>query len=122
MYTDVAKATVTLLGKGGQGVLVSSNLIITAAHCIDYRCEGAMVLGYPFIEKIKTGEKELMVTPLAVEPVSDLAVLGAPDYEVFPEKAEDFEEFCEHTKPVPLCSDFVPFREFKIHIYTHKGT
>jgi len=122
MYTDVEKATVTLLRKGGQGVLVSSDLIITAAHCIDVRYEGAMVLDEIFIEKIKTGKKELVVTPLAVEPVSDLAVLGAPDYEVFPKEEEDFEEFCEHTKPVPLCSDFVPFREFKIHIYTHKRT
>ncbi len=118
----VEKATVTLLRKVGQGVLVSSELIITAAHCINCSCSGAMVLEEPFIEKIKTGKKELVVTPLAVEPVSDLAVLGAPDYEVFPEEEEDFEEFCEHTKPVPLCSDFVPFRKFKIHIYTHKGT
>ena len=37
---DVANATVTLLGKGRQGVLVSSNLIITAAHCINFSCEG----------------------------------------------------------------------------------
>ncbi len=118
----VEKATVTLLGKGGQGVLVRGDLIITAAHCIDYRCEGAMVLGYPFIETIKTGEKELMVAPLAVEPVSDVAVLGSLDNQECNKEAGDFEEFCEHTKPVPLCSDFEPFRKFKVNIYTHKGT
>ena len=122
MYTDVAKATVTLLGKGGQGILVSDGLIITAAHCIDFRYEGAMALGHYFIEEIKTGEKELKVAPLAVEPVSDLAVLGSLDGQVFPDEAEDFEKFCEHTKPVPLCSDFELFRKFKVHIYTHKGT
>lgn len=123
IYTDVAKATVTLLRKGGQGVLVNGNLIITAAHCIDFRCEGAMVLGYYFIEEIKTDERELKVAPLAVEPVSDLAVLGSLDDQEFAKEAEDFEKFCEHTKPVPLCrSDFVLFRKFRVHIYTHKGT
>ena len=82
-YTDVAKATVTLLGKGGQGVLVSGNLIITAAHCIAFRCEGEMVLGDYFIEEIKTCERELKVALLAVEPVSDLAVLGSLDTQAF---------------------------------------
>ena len=123
IYTDVARATVTLLGKSGQGVLVSSNLIITAAHCINFRCEGAMVLGDYFFEKIKTCERELEVAPLAVEPVTDIAVLGSLDDQVFAEEAEDFEKFCEQTTPVPLCRrDFVLFRKFSVHIYTHKGT
>ena len=52
-YTDVANATVTILGKGGQGVLVNGNMIITAAHCIDYSLDGGMVLGDFFLEKIK---------------------------------------------------------------------
>ncbi len=124
MYTDVAKATVTLLRKGGQGVLVSSNLILTAAHCINYECEGGMVLGDYFIEKIKTGERELKVSPLAVEPVSDIAVLGSLDKQEFSKEADDFEKFCEDTKPVPLCrrEDYVLFQKFQVHIYTHKGT
>jgi len=54
MYTDVAKATVTLLRKGGQGVLVSSNLILTAAHCINYECEGGMVLGTEQSNRMRT--------------------------------------------------------------------
>jgi len=118
IYTDVAKATVTLLRKGGQGVLVRNNLIITAAHCIDFRIEGEMVLGDYFIEEIKTGERELKVTPLAVEPVSDIAVLGSLDDQVFNKEAEDFEKFCEHTKPVPLCrSNFELFQKFRVYIY-----
>ena len=122
IYTDVAKATVTLSGKDGQGVLVNSNLILTAAHCIDFRCEGEMVLGDYFIEEIKTGERELKVAPLAVEPVNDLAVLGSLDNQEFSKEADDFEKFCEDTKPVPLCRrDFVLFRKFRVHIYTHKG-
>ena len=122
MYNDVANATVTLLQKGGRGVLVNSNLIITAAHCIDFNCEGGMVLGDNFIEEIKAGEEELKVAPLAVEPVSDIAVLGALDNQTFFQEVDDFERFCERTKPVPLCrSNFERFQEFRVHIYNHKG-
>lgn len=123
VYANVADATVTLLRKGGLGVLVRGNLIITAAHCIDFRCDGPMALGDHFIEEIKTAEGELKVTPHAVEPVNDLAVLGSLDEQVFWREAEDFERFCEHTKPVPLCrSEFALFRKFRVRIYTHKGT
>ncbi len=124
MHTDVEKATVTLLGKGGLGVFVGDGLIITAAHCINFSCKGEMVLEEPFIEKIKTGKKELVVTTLAVEPVSDLAVLGSLDNQECATEAEDFEEFCENTTPVPLCrrEDYVLFQKFQVHIYTHKGT
>ena len=122
VYTDVENATVTLLRKGGRGVLVNSNLIITAAHCIDFNCEGGMVLGDYSIEEIKAGEEELMVGPLAVEPVSDIAVLGALDDQTFFQEVDDFERFCERTKPVPVCrSEFEPFQEFRVHIYNHKG-
>jgi len=123
IYTNVAKATVALMKKGGQGVLVNGNVIITAAHCIKYSGEGEMVLGDYFIEKIKTGDGELMATPLAVEPVTDIACLGPLDEQEFAKEAVDFEKFCEHTKPVPLCQSYLElFHEFNIHIYSHKGT
>jgi len=123
IYTNVAKATVIILSKGGQGVLVPGNLIITAAHCIDFTTEGTMALGDYFIEEIEVGERVLKVAPLAVEPISDLAVLGSLDEQVFDKEAEGFEEFCEHTKPVVVCrSEFELFQKFKVHIYTHKGT
>ena len=121
--TNVANATVTLLRKGGQGILVSGNLIITAAHCIVFSLEGEMGLGEYFIEEIRTSQGELKVAPLVVELVSDLAVLGSLDNQEFAKEAEDFEKFCENTKAIPLCrSDFELFRKFRVHIYTHKGT
>ncbi len=120
---DVAKATVTLLRKGGRGVLVSGNLIITAAHCIYFETEGRMALDDYYIEAIKTVHGRLKVAPVAIEPVSDVAVLGSLDNQEFTEEADQFEMFCENTKPVPLClNDFELFQSFPVHIYTHRGT
>ena len=44
IYADVANATVSILEKGGQGVLVNDYSIITAAHCVNYSLQGGMVL------------------------------------------------------------------------------
>lgn len=123
IYADVANATVSILEKVGQGVLVNDYSIITAAHCINYSLEGGMVLGDLFPEKIKTRKGELMVRPVAVEPVKDIAVLSELDNQAFPEEAEEFWSFCDDTNPVPLCrSDFEFGETFPVHIYTHKRT
>lgn len=50
-FIDVEKATVALQGKGGQGVLVGGNLILTAAHCVTFSLEGYMTMGDPYMEK-----------------------------------------------------------------------
>ena len=122
--TMVANATVSLLRQGGQGVLVKNSLIVTAAHCIDYKCDGSMVLEDFFIEEIKTLQgKKLKVTPWAVEPVKDIAILGSLDGQSFYDEANEFEEFCEKTKPVSLCFDSLKSsHKFPIYIYTHKKT
>lgn len=124
IQADITKATVVILKKGGLGVLVSDNLIMTAAHCIDCNCEGYMALGDYFIEEIKTAqEKVLKVSPLAVEPICDIAVLGSMDNQSFFDEARQFEVFCENTKSVPLCvSEIEPNEIFPVHTFTHKGT
>ena len=122
-YASVAKATVSILGKGGQGVLVNDELIITAAHCISYSLSGGMVLGNLYLEKIRIHEREFTVRPLAVEPVLDIAILGSLDGQDFPKEASDFLTFYKHADPVPVCrSDFALGDEYPVHIYTHKGT
>lgn len=54
MMDHIIKATVRLLGKGGQGVLVPGKLILTAAHCVTWDADGGMVLGDHYIEDITT--------------------------------------------------------------------
>jgi hypothetical protein len=126
---EVAKATVTLPKLGGQGVLVNGNLIITAAHCIDFKRDGNRAPGRhqpgSYVEDIKTARGEFKVALVAADPISDVAVFGALDgqgtRELF-EKKVHFEMFCEGTKPVPLClSDFQPFQSFPVQIFTHIG-
>ena len=121
----VERATVTLTKKGGRGVLTTDNLILTAAHCIDFKTTGEMTLGEHFIETIRTASgEECAVRPLAVEPLADIAVLGALDEQEFPPHiVESFETFCDATEPVPVCAN-VPalFKPFSVCIFTHKRT
>jgi hypothetical protein len=53
----------------GQGVLVPGQLILTAAHVIEWRIEGAMALGddEEFLQTIEAGGRALLVYPWAVE-------------------------------------------------------
>jgi hypothetical protein len=53
----VEAATVKTTRTGGQGVRVPGNLILTAAHCIDWRGTGRMALGEIYIEPIATKGK-----------------------------------------------------------------
>ena len=78
---------------------------MTAAHCIGRTAEGGMALGDYYIEEIVVADgRRLMASPLAVEPVSDLAVLGAVDSQELGEEADAFEDFCSNTKPVRLAT------------------
>jgi hypothetical protein len=65
----------------------------------------------------------LKAQPLAVEPISDIAVLGALDGDEFFEEAAVFEQWCAETPPVPVCLEpLPPFDPFPIYIPTHTGT
>jgi len=119
----VSNATVKLLKKGGQGVLITNYFILTAAHCLEFYLSGGMVLGDHIIEEIGTIHGKLKVGPLAVEPISDIAVLGPLDDQVFSKEVEQYEEFCNKVKPIslslrePKWADVIP-----IWVYTHKKT
>lgn len=118
----VEKTTVTVNGDG-QGVLVGNNLILTAAHCVECNCEGHIALGDVIPCDISSGQTSIKAMVLAVDPVSDIAVLGSLDDQNYFKEANAYEEFCESMPFVPLCTrDYATFKKFAIHIYTHKGT
>jgi hypothetical protein len=92
LKTRAEKATVRFLRRDeqgadapvGQGVLVPGGFIITATHCINWDGEGTMVLGDHYVERIKASNgATYKVSPDAVEPMLDIAALGAPYKLVF---------------------------------------
>lgn len=123
MQNEIENATVTVLKKGGHGVLVGGNLIITAAHCVDFSCTGGMVLGDHYVEHVRTARgQNLKVAPLAVEPLSDVAVLGALDDQEFGQEVEEYQTWCEATRPVPLCvADFAFGESFPVRVLDRSG-
>src|SRR5215813_1467096 len=98
---------VRLPSRGGLGIIVTGldeypGFVVTAAHCIDWSAEGGMALGDYYTERIRTATgQNLIVQVRAVEPVADVAVLGALEDQGSPD-AEAFEAFCATIKPVPL--------------------
>jgi S1-C subfamily serine protease len=99
-------------------------MILTAAHCIDFSTTGGMVLGDFYVEDAETAQGDMLkVAPVFVDPMSDIAALGALDDQAFPpEHCEPFMEFCDSTKPVKVsAAGFEPFRECPVNVYTHKG-
>jgi hypothetical protein len=104
----------------GQCVLVDGGLIITAAHCVDWDCSGRMAQGEFYLSNITTGSGDLLADTVAVEPVSDIAVLGCPDNQSFPDESDAFDELCERIAPVKLLKRTPKaFKPFPVWIRTH---
>lgn len=123
IFREVERATVALTARGGQGVLVRGNLIVTAAHCVAHTLTGGMVLGDHYIEDIKTkAGVNLKVSPWAVEPLSDIAALGSLDAQENATETKAFEDFCEQTNPVPVFTGNLAARKsMKVYVYRHTG-
>lgn len=121
IFSIIEMATITIPQKGGQGILVKNQMILTAAHCVDYSLSGGMVLGDYYIEEIKTQSGNLKVTPLCIEPLSDIAVLGALDNQEFFSEVEQFDEFCRNTQPIRICRTKLEVaKKYKIFIFSHE--
>lgn len=113
----IAGATVRF--SDGEGVIVPGNLIVTAAHVLrEWSSAGGMALGDVSLEEIRTADgTTITAVVMAVEPIADIAVLGAPDeYKL----AMAYEAAIEGVIPVPLCTDDFPlFVRFPAHVFTH---
>src|SRR5688572_6180639 len=100
----VEKATVEFKKHGCRGVLVDEGYVLTVAHCIQWTATGIMALG-DGPEKITVFHTVrglmLMGDVLALEPVADIAILGALDYSFSQKDADAYERWCEKTEPVP---------------------
>lgn len=119
----VANATVRTYKGEGCGIFVGHGLILTAGHCTDFTAEGNLVLGSHHFEVIQTISGKLIHAGIwAVEPVADIAALGSLDNQTFTQEADEFEQFCEATDPVPISSGETPWGQpCTVHIFTHTG-
>src|SRR5262245_44270470 len=132
----IAEACVTIAYQDlrGQGVLVGGQLILTAAHNVLYLLDqqserplaSALVglsLGDYAIVPLETSHGLLYAAPYAIEPISDIAVLGALDNQECGEQVEAYEAWCEAVTPVSLCYEAFALRQpVSVAIYTHLGT
>jgi hypothetical protein len=72
---------------------------------------------------IATAHGDVIASTLAVEAVSDLAVLGCPDDQALSAEAEAFDAFCERITPLRLHRrPLIPFKPFPVWIRTHLKT
>lgn len=79
-----------------------------------------MALGDYFVEHFELAGQKLAATPLVVEPVSDVAVLGALDAQEFFEEVRAYEDALASIKPISLSmAQRHVARSFSIHIFTH---
>ena len=63
----------------------------------------------------------IQLIPYAVEPCSDVAILGSNDYEHSPEDCETFDDFCQNTEPITVSRrDFEHQQKIIVHIYGWK--
>lgn len=124
--TRIEKATfIVHSSKGqGQGVLVEGGFVFTAAHCVDFTLTGGMALGDHCLHHVETSDgSQLALSLLAVEPISDLAVLGPPDNQTFEDEYDEFERVYDQTPSLSLdVREHEVKMLFDIHIFTPKKT
>ena len=115
----VEKATVRFPDGEGQGVVVKDCLIVTAAHCVNVKATGGGGQSPHHIETIETSDgRRFPVSPVAVEPVQDIAVLGPPSSADLIHEESAYKAFCNSLEPVALETGNGPF---DVRIRSHNG-
>lgn len=121
----VAAATVRFPEKIGQGVLIAPGFIVTAAHVLKWELEeGGMALGDDarYLQKIETGGRRMSVYPIAIEPLSDIAICGEVDGQWLPDECQAFADFCEVARPLRLDTrEFPVDKQITAYVLTHTG-
>ena len=110
-------------GASGQCVLVDNSFIITAAHCVEWKFPWIALRPEHHLSDIKTPHDDFKAMTFAVEPVSDIAVLGSPLPQIHYFENEDFDRICEPIIPLQLMQKIpADLEEFPVWIWTHHNT
>jgi hypothetical protein len=118
----IEKATVKTK-TGGQGVVVPGNMILTAAHCLSVEVNAFMGVQEQPLQEVECNGNQIMAQIYAVEPMRDIAVLGAPDSQRCAEEYFAFKKAIERIDPVEIRPDDLKlFKEIPAEVYTHERT
>jgi hypothetical protein len=102
----VCKAVIEFQKNNGRGVLIQGGFVLTAAHCIGWKANGHMAMDGNDFEEIRTADGRILTLQVkAVEPVTDIALLGEPDGQRRAEEFIAFNQFVQKTAPVSLRPD-----------------
>lgn len=118
-----ATVTVETAERGnGRAFLVAGGYLLTAAHCVDFDLEGGLALGDYLLQFVETvSGQRFRVSPVMIDPVSDLAVLGFPDNQEFGEDCQGFQDFIDETSPIEIAFES-PSTDDELCIFTHLRT
>ncbi len=103
----VKAAMVTLPERGGRGVLVPGGFVLTATHWLRQEGSAGLVLEDHHAVPVEAGGYSFRLGPWFADAVSDTAVLGSLDTEVFPDDRDIFDKWRNRAVPVPL-SPWIP--------------
>lgn len=122
---EIRAATVWLPTREGQGVLVNGDVILTAAHCIEWSPDfiDASCLGDPIRQFIETKDgRKFRGDVVFIDPIADIAAIQCCDAEQCLKDAAAFENFCRSTTATTL-SGLKPdlFTLFPVNILAHTG-
>lgn len=111
------------LKTGGQGVVVPGNMILTAAHCLTAGELAFMGVQDQPLQEIDCSGNKIMAQIYTVEPMRDIAVLGAPDSQIFARECLAFEKAIKRIEPVEIMiDDFELPDEIPFEICSHERT
>ncbi len=119
----VARATVTVvnneeLGNDGRGFFVRGRYVLTAAHCIPWTSDGTMALQDSIpVTVIAADGRRLDGQVLAIEPISDIAVIGNLEAD---DAFEGDSLEIDSSEGLVLCDDRLTDEKFLVHVFTHQ--
>jgi len=121
--TKIENATVSIIETVSKGVLIKNNFILTAGHCVNLGLDGYMDAesAEDYSLGIHTWVGGFRLTPMAIEPISDIAILGGLDDQEHDDEVELFEDFCRRTSPIKVSRDILEVnKKIRIFVFTHE--
>lgn len=124
VYNSYKDAIISLPEKGGTGVFVTGDLIITATHCIQFQTDGSMPLNNQNLSIIQTkNHGTFKANVLYAELINDLAILGPADDQECYDDYSKYLDYCSKVKPMQVYPGKFEelFKKYEAYIFNFEG-